>query len=284
LVSPTWYSYLANYSKMKSLVNLDRASIAVPALGRPYPDRRSRGRRIPGSPYRLHREVSFCYDNSMAKPNTPLVAPSILSADFGYLADEVKRIEEGGGDWVHLDIMDGVFVPNITFGPLMVSSLRHHSRLPFDTHLMIVQPEKYISSFADAGSDIITIHYEATVHAHRLLSQIREIGKKAGISIVPSTPAQMLAEILPELDLILVMTVNPGFGGQQLIPQTLRKVSQLAEMRRNGNHRYLIEVDGGINRETCKLALDAGADVLVAGSAVFDSENIGKEINALKCR
>jgi ribulose-phosphate 3-epimerase len=175
-------------------------------------------------------------------------------------------------------------VPNITFGPAMISSLRRHSRLPFDTHLMIVQPEKYITSFADAGSDIITIHYEASVHVHRLLDQIRKIGKKAGISIVPSTPAAVLAEILPGLDLILVMTVNPGFGGQQLIPQTLNKVSQLAEMRRSGGHGYLIEVDGGINRETCRMAVEAGADVLVAGSAVFDSDNIAKEINALKCR
>jgi ribulose-phosphate 3-epimerase len=220
----------------------------------------------------------------MAKPSTTLVAPSILSADFGYLADEVRRIEEGGGDWVHLDIMDGVFVPNLTFGPPMVSSLRRHSRLPFDTHLMIVQPEKYVSSFAEAGADIITIHYEATVHVHRVLTQIRKIGKKAGISIVPSTPAAMLAEILPELDLILVMTVNPGFGGQQLIPRTLKKVSKLAEMRENGGYDYLIEVDGGINRETCKMCIDAGADVLVAGSAVFDSQNIEEEINALKCR
>jgi ribulose-phosphate 3-epimerase len=196
----------------------------------------------------------------------------------------VKRIEEGGGDWVHLDIMDGVFVPNITFGPRMVSSLRPHSRLPFDTHLMIVEPEKYVSIFAEAGADIITIHYEATVHVHRLLSRIREMGKKAGISIVPSTPASSLTEILPELDLILVMTVNPGFGGQQLIPQTLHKVGQLAEMRKSGEHRYLIEVDGGINRDTCKKAIRAGADVLVAGSAVFDSDNIEEEINALKCR
>jgi ribulose-phosphate 3-epimerase len=227
---------------------------------------------------------SFCYDRSMKESRATLVAPSILSADFGHLADEVRRIEEGGGDWVHMDIMDGVFVPNITFGPAMVSSLRRHSRLPFDTHLMIVQPEKYISSFADAGADIITVHYEASIHVHRLLDQIRKIGKKAGISIVPSTPAAVLTEILPELDLILVMTVNPGFGGQQLIPQTLNKVSQLAEMRSSGGHGYLIEVDGGINRETCRMAVEAGADVLVAGSAVFDSDNIAKEINALKCR
>ena len=226
----------------------------------------------------------FCYDICMAETTETLVAPSILSADFGHLADEVKRIEEGGGDWIHLDIMDGVFVPNITFGPPMVSALRRHSRLPFDTHLMIVHPENYVAKFADAGSDIITIHYEGTVHVHRVLGQIRDMGRKVGISIVPSTPAAVLSELLSELDLILVMTVNPGFGGQQLIDQTLEKVSQLAEMRRRGGHHYLIEVDGGINRDTCKLAIDAGANVLVAGSALFDSEDIGKEINALKCR
>jgi ribulose-phosphate 3-epimerase len=220
----------------------------------------------------------------MAKPSKTLVAPSILSADFGHLAEEVKRVKKGGGDWVHLDIMDGVFVPNLTFGPSMVAALRRHSDLPFDTHLMIVHPEKYVSVFVEAGSDIITIHYESTVHVHRTLTQIREMGIKAGISIVPSTPAAMLSEILCEVDLILVMTVNPGFGGQKLIPQTLKKVSQLAESREKGNYGYLIEVDGGINRETCRLAVEAGADVLVAGSAIFDSKNPEKEINALKCR
>ncbi len=212
-----------------------------------------------------------------------LVAPSILSADFACLGQAVRRIESGGGDWVHLDVMDGSFVPNITFGPKMVGALRPHSALPFDVHLMIVRPQDYVGQFAAAGADHITFHYEATVHVHRVLSQIKELGKKAGISIVPSTPAEALSELLHMLDQILVMTVNPGFGGQELIERTLEKVRFLASAREREGYHYLLEVDGGINRDTCHLAVEAGADVLVAGSAVFDSEDPEEEIRALKC-
>ena len=211
-----------------------------------------------------------------------LVAPSILSADFGHLADGVRVIEDAQGDWVHLDIMDGCFVPNITFGPQMVTALRPHSRKFFDAHLMIVHPDRYIERFAEAGADGITIHYESIVHVHRALSTIRRLGKKVGISIVPSTPAEALSEILCDVDLILVMTVNPGFGGQELIPRTLDKVRRLDTMRRNHGYDYLIQVDGGINRRTCREAVAAGADVLVVGSAVFDAEDPAEEIRWLQ--
>lgn len=210
------------------------------------------------------------------------VAPSLLSADFGSLAEAVRLVQQVGGDWVHLDIMDGVFVPNITFGPQMVAALRPHCRLHFDAHLMISRPAEFVPRFAEAGADTITVHYESTVHVHRLLQQIRGLGKKAGISVVPSTPAEALTELLPEVDLILVMTVNPGFGGQRLIPRTLDKVRRLATLRRETGHDFLLEVDGGINRDTCRSAVAAGADVLVAGSAVFSSQDPAQEIQALR--
>ena len=211
-----------------------------------------------------------------------LVAPSILSADFGRLADAVRLIEAGGGDWVHLDIMDGSFVPNLTFGPLMVSALRPHTRLPFDAHLMTVNPQNLVGDFARAGADHITFHYEAVVHAHRLVTVIRELGRRPGISIVPSTPASLLSELLPLVDVVLVMTVNPGFGGQQLIEGTLEKVRWLRDAKRRYGYGYRIEVDGGINRDTCRRAIEAGAEVLVAGSAVFQSPDPAAEIRALR--
>ncbi len=212
-----------------------------------------------------------------------LIAPSILSADFGCLGEAVRTIERARGDWVHLDVMDGSFVPNLTFGPRMVADLRRHTGLPFDVHLMIVNPQSCFEEFARAGADHITFHYEAVVHVHRLITSIRSLGKKAGVSIVPSTPVSLLSEVLPLVDIVLVMTVNPGFGGQELIEGTLEKVRALREIKRKNGYGYWIEVDGGINRDTCRRVLQAGAEVLVAGSAVFNSENPEEEIRALRC-
>jgi ribulose-phosphate 3-epimerase len=211
-----------------------------------------------------------------------LIAPSLLSADWGCLARSVRSIGELGGDIVHLDIMDGNFVPNITFGPKAVRDLRKESSLPFDVHLMVARPESCIESFAKAGADYITFHCEATVHVHRTLSVIRELGKHPGISLVPSTTVDALSEILELVDIVLVMTVNPGFGGQKMIPACLRKVESLRNLKEKRGFRFLIEVDGGINRETVRQAIDAGAEVIVAGSAVFESPDPREEIKALR--
>ena len=211
-----------------------------------------------------------------------LIAPSVLSADFGSLADAVRLVEKSGGDLVHLDVMDGCFVPQITFGQKAVTDLRPVSRLPFDTHLMICRPESAVDAFCEAGATYLTVHWEAATHLHRILTAIRQKGSRPGIAIVPSTPAEALAEVLPLVDIVLVMTVNPGFGGQELIPRCLRKVEALDRMRRAGGHQYLIEVDGGINRSTIKSALNAGADVIVAGSAIFSAEDPAREVAFLR--
>jgi len=210
------------------------------------------------------------------------IAPSVLSANFGNLGEGVRQAERMNGDFVHLDVMDGCFVPNITFGPKAVRDLRPVTRLPFDVHLMICRPESFIDEFCEAGADYLTIHLEATTHANRVLTAIAEKGARPGIAIVPSTPAAALTEVLSMVSLVLVMTVNPGFGGQVMIHQCLRKVEALVQMRRDAGLDFLIEVDGGINRETIGEALNAGADVIVAGSALFSAKDPAGEVAFLR--
>ena len=200
-----------------------------------------------------------------------IVSPSILAADFADFGGAIAQIDKSGARWAHMDIMDGRFVPNLTFGPQLVGALRKRTGAFLDVHLMIVEPGCYAQSFADAGADGITFHLEAEVHAHSLLAHIRGMGKKAGISVVPSTPVSMLEEVLPFADIVLVMTVNPGFGGQKLIPECLEKVRKLSLMRKERGLDFLISVDGGINEETARAARAAGSDVLVMGSCFFAS-------------
>jgi ribulose-phosphate 3-epimerase len=211
-----------------------------------------------------------------------LIAPSVLTTNFGALAEGVRLVDVMGGDFVHLDVMDGCFVPGITFGTKAVTDLRPVSQLPFDVHLMVCRPESHIDAFCEAGADRVTIHLEATTHVHRVLSSIRERGRSPGIAIIPSTPAESLAEVLPLVDLVLVMTVNPGFGGQELIPRCLKKVEQIRSMREKEGLSCLIEVDGGINRSTIGAALKAGADVIVAGSFLFNALNPAEEVAFLR--
>ncbi|MGN7383343.1 ribulose-phosphate 3-epimerase [Chlamydia abortus] len=197
------------------------------------------------------------------------IAPSILSADFGRLAEDIDIVEKGGADWIHVDVMDGHFVPNLTLGPLIVEAIRPGTSLPLDVHLMIEKPERYISAFAKAGADYITVHAETCPHLHRTLHMIKEEGAKAGIALNPATPLSVLDHVLEEADLILIMTVNPGFGGQRFIHSMLPKISELRRRIERTGREIALEVDGGINEETAPLVTEAGADVLVAGSAVF---------------
>ncbi len=200
----------------------------------------------------------------------PLLAPSLLSADFSDLSKAIKLIEDKNGKVVHIDVMDGRFVPEITYGQPVIRSIRKLTDLPFDVHLMVEHPEEQIKSFAQAGADWITFHWESTVHVHRVIQQIHELGKKAGVAIVPSTPVSAISEILEYADIILVMTVNPGFGGQKLIPSCIEKVKELVLLREQKGYSFKISVDGGINNETLGLALDAGVDIFVSGSSFFN--------------
>ena len=198
-----------------------------------------------------------------------IIAPSILSADFAKLGDEVRAIDEAGADWIHIDVMDGHFVPNLTIGPGVVKALRPHTQKPFDVHLMISPVDNFLDAFAEAGADIITVHPEAGPHVHRTIQHIKSLGKKAGVSLNPATPAKMLDYILDQVDLVLVMTVNPGFGGQKFITGQLKKIEAIANRISKENLTVDLEVDGGIDAETARQAVGAGATALVAGTAAF---------------
>ena len=211
-----------------------------------------------------------------------LIAPSILSADGGRLAGEIQAVEKAGADWIHVDVMDGQFVPNITMGPAIISSLRKATDLPFDVHLMIRNPENFVQAFADAGADYITVHVEAATHLHRTLDLIRKAGRKTGVSLNPATPLCSVEEVLPEIDLLLVMSVNPGFGGQKFIQSSLAKIKKASEMIASLTKKPLLEVDGGVNLENIAAIAGAGADVLVAGAAVFSTPDYARTISDLK--
>lgn len=202
-----------------------------------------------------------------------LIAPSILSADFGRLAEEVKLAQQAGADMIHIDVMDGCFVPNITIGPLVVEAVKKATALPLDVHLMIEKPEKYIEDFVKAGADILTVHVEACVHLHRTVWQIKENGIKAGVSLNPSTPLTFIEEIIQDIDLILIMSVNPGFGGQQFIPSSIDKINRAKKMVLSRGCSAMIEVDGGVKLENAKEIVRAGADILVIGSAFFGQKD-----------
>ncbi len=211
-----------------------------------------------------------------------IIAPSILSADFGRLLDHCLEVQRAGADWLHIDVMDGQFVPNITIGPLIVDALRGRVSLPLDVHLMIVNPERYIAQFAAAGADYLVVHAEATHHLQRAVAQIKDLGLKAGVALNPHTPLNLLDYVLDELDMVLIMSVNPGFGGQRFLPAVLPKITQLSTTIRERGLSTLIEVDGGINAQTARQVEAAGASVLVAGSAIFGQSDLEAAIKVIR--
>jgi len=214
------------------------------------------------------------------------ISPSILSADFSQLGTEIKRLEEGGADMIHMDVMDGHFVPNLTIGPPVIKALRKHCSLKFDVHLMISPVHKYIEAYADAGADIITIHPEATQNLSESIKMIKNLKKKVGVSLNPESKIELITEFLDQIDLVLIMSVNPGFGGQKFMPEVLDKIKQLKKIQKEQNLNFDIEIDGGINFENCKIAIDAGANILVSGTTVFKSNDgdIKKNIDLLKLK
>lgn len=212
----------------------------------------------------------------------PILAPSILAADLSNLQQQIRLVEIAGADWIHCDIMDGHFVPNISFGPIVVKAVRKCTNLPVDVHLMIEEPDTYLENFVKAGADSLTVHQEASIHLNRTITRIKELGIKAGVAINPSTPVDSLKEILEFVDLVLIMSVNPGFGGQKFIQNSLRKVKEAVELRKKLNASFLIELDGGIDNMTTKPALDAGCDVFVAGSSIFRADNVSAAAAELK--
>ncbi len=210
------------------------------------------------------------------------IAPSLLSANFAYLADEIKKVEAAGADLLHLDIMDGHFVPNLTFGPPVIAALRQVTKLPFDVHLMVTNPQELIEPFVQAGADILTVHAETAPHMHRLIQTIKASGVRAAVSLNPATSLTTIEEVLSDLDMVLIMSVNPGFGGQQFIPESINKIKRLRQLIESRNLKIDIEVDGGINKTTARTVVDAGATILVAGSAVYGAPDVTKAIQDLR--
>lgn len=211
-----------------------------------------------------------------------IIAPSILAADFANIQKEVGMINESDADWIHVDVMDGVFVPNISFGMPVIKAIKKHAAKPLDVHLMIVQPERYIESFREAGADILTVHVEASTHLHRTIQQIKAAGMKAGVAVNPHTPVSSLQDVLSDIDLVCLMSVNPGFGGQKFIENTYKKVSELQKLISANDAKAVIEIDGGVNQENAGPLIQAGAGVLVAGNFVFSAQNPKQVIQRLK--